>query len=273
MPPPLYRNFRIIRRARASGDALAPFFSRIGVTTAVTRFPGEVYYLPPELRGDPKARPHILLSTCREDAETATLAYCSTQATEARLGAPYVLVDPFATRYNGTGLSEASYVHPSRLVAFSADQLHAMRYAGRLIDEMPDIRARTAESLGLDTGSCIGARQAAGSLRGRLLELKDHELFDTPYVLVVAQPQYSIEERFLNVIPLYDREEFDATAEDLIVEGAPFLETVGWRAAVIAMPLVSAVFYPDHVDRKLDCAFSDAEMDQVDTELRTRFGY
>jgi hypothetical protein len=128
----------------------------------MTRYPGEVYYLPPEAAadGDPKHRPHVLLSTCNDSAETATLAYCSTQATDAAFGAAHVLVNPAASKYRLTGLREATYVYPSRLTICDVEDLGDL--AGRIIDEVPDIRLKLVQALGIGTGSCIGAGAAAG---------------------------------------------------------------------------------------------------------------
>lgn len=240
----------------------------------MTRYPGEVYYLPPEAAadGDPKHRPHVLLSTCNDSAEIATLAYCSTQATDAAFGAAHVLVNPAATKYRLTGLREATYVYPSRLTNCGLEDLGDL--SGRIIDEMPDIRLKLVQALGIGTGSCIGAGPAAASLRGSVVSLQAAvaEEIGTPYALVVTEPGYSLERRFLNVIPVYDGAEFDSAPSDIVVEDAGWVEDVGFTQAIIATSMVQSVFLPEQVESVMVCALDDDGMAAVDAGLREHLG-
>lgn len=111
--------------------------------------PGQVYFLPPEFREGPNKgdRPHLVLSLCEEGAEVATFAYGSTKATDAARGAAHVLIDPFATAYRSTGLSQPTYFYPSRLLTFAIEDLP--QPAERIVDELPLIRQKLWSALGM----------------------------------------------------------------------------------------------------------------------------
>jgi hypothetical protein len=114
--------------------------------------PGQVYYLPPELREGPGKgdRPHLVLSLCVPGAETSTFAYGSTRATDALRGAAHVLVDPHATPFGRTGLSRPTYFYPSRLLTFAVDDLPEP--SGRIIGELSAIRTQLRHALGIGQG-------------------------------------------------------------------------------------------------------------------------
>ncbi|MBV9108605.1 MAG: hypothetical protein JO306_04260 [Gemmatimonadetes bacterium] len=136
-----------------------------------------MWFLPREARdgGDTKGRRHVLLTESRDTDDLATLAYASTRNGEAALGAAFVKVDPERTPYGRaghTGFDRPTYVYPCRLVGSEADDLQRM--TGRLIDEMPEIRSRLIQALGIGTGSCDGAGPAANSWRGRVITLADN---------------------------------------------------------------------------------------------------
>jgi len=184
------------------------------------RYPGEVYFLPPDAAqgGDPKGRRHVLLTVCRDDADFCTFAYASTESTEAGYGAAYHLVDPFASRYRDTGFSEATYVYPSRLVNVGTEYIE--RLAGKLLDDMPLIREKLRQALGLGTGISAGDAIAAGSSRGTvaLLSAQVAGLLDARAAIVVTEPRYSRARRHQVVVPILDAEDFDAMPDDLVLE-------------------------------------------------------
>jgi hypothetical protein len=122
---------------------------------------GQVFYIPPETRERPGKghRPHLVVSLCTAESDTATFAYGSTRSTDAAHGAAHVLVDPFATGYRGTGLSQPTYFYPSRLVSFGLEDLPEP--SGRIIDELPAVRQQLRRALGLARASRRSAASAA----------------------------------------------------------------------------------------------------------------
>lgn len=134
---------------------------------------GEVFYLPPEPRepADKGARPHVVLGLPRPDIDTVTLAYASTRRNDAVFGAGHVLIDPFATRYRGTGLVRPTCVYPSRLVVWPLDEIRSRSPAGRIVDEMPEIRASLVRALGFGTGVTNEPNRTGTNRRGRVVEL------------------------------------------------------------------------------------------------------
>ncbi|HEU0016149.1 MAG TPA: hypothetical protein VFQ45_20895, partial [Longimicrobium sp.] len=174
------------------------------------RYPGEVWFLPPDAReqGDPKPRRHVLLNACDEgDAEAVgSFAFASTQSTEAGFGAAYLLVDPAATRYGRqgrTGFPRATYVYASRIVP--AEMADLQRMAGRLIDEMADLREKLRVALGLGTGTAVHGT-AAGSWRGRFVRFTGSLAAEVEcdLALVLTEPAYSNHQRYQVVVPLRD---------------------------------------------------------------------
>jgi len=113
------------------------------------RYPGEVWYLPPEERaeGDFKWRRHVLLTPCNEQGDLGTFAYATTAAVEVGFGGAGVLVDPYANAYSHTGFSTRTYVMPCRLIPVISEDMHRM--VGRIIDEMPAIRNELRRAIGL----------------------------------------------------------------------------------------------------------------------------
>src|SRR4051812_27536211 len=126
------------------------------------RYPGEVWFLPPEARvdGDFKWRRHVLMTTCEQQDDIGIFAYATTVAGEAGFGGASFLIDPSSNTYRHTGFSVPTYVMPCRLVPAASEDMQ--RLAGRIIDEMPAIRSKLRHALGLGMGT-RGAGAASGS--------------------------------------------------------------------------------------------------------------
>jgi hypothetical protein len=195
-----------------------------------SRYPGEVYFLPPEERddGDPETRRHVLLRPCNDSSEIATFAFASTSATEASFGAPHHIVVPGTGGYNGSGFTRPTYVYGSRLVAAAPNDL--LNQAGRLVDDMLPLRAAVKAGLGIGTGTARGAGPALGSLRGAVVELAPSVSAETDfrYGIIVSEPQYSMEKRYQNIVPVLDAGAFELGAEDweIAAANAPWLATL-----------------------------------------------
>jgi hypothetical protein len=231
--------------------------------------------LPPEALagGDPKARPHLLLTQCGE-SDVCTLAYCSTSAAEAAFGASHHVVNPFRTRYRGSGFNEATFVYLSRLIAIRAEDLG--KSVGRVIDDMVPVRDRLREALGLRTGTGAESGEAAGSQRGQVVTL-EAELareLDTPYAVVVTEPRYSLQERFQLVIPVYDAAEFEPLDDDVVIENEEWIRRLGITASsiLLAVSYLQSVFQPDHVVGLTGVLLDARTMNETDELLRIRFG-
>lgn len=244
-------------------------------------FPGEVWFLPPELRaqGDPKSRRHLLLTKCDDaDDATATFAFASTQPTDANFGAVHYLLDPAATNYGragNCGFVLPSYIYLSRLVAAHVSDMREMM--GRIIDEMGEIRSRLRLALGIGQGTAAASGPAAGSWRGCVVEMAQAYVVETGcrFAIVVTEPAYSHAQRFQTILPVYDGQEFDPEPrEDIFVGDAAWLDVIGYRpgGAIIAVQQVQSVFQPDEIVRWTGAVVEEATMAEVDQFLLSIFG-
>lgn len=237
--------------------------------------PGEVFYLPPEEdeplgKGD---RPHLLLSLCNSQTEVYTFAYGSTKATDALRGAEHVLVDPFSSRDESTGLNYPTYIYPSRLVSYAADELDAP--AGRIVGELPVIRASLARAIGIGMGATAEANAPGSNRRGRLVEIAPAlaEKLDARFAAVVTEPGYSRHGFQQTVIPLLDGG-CDVQSLDVVARHAAWCANLGdeYETAILATSLVSTLYLPKHILRFLDAVVPNSVMVQVDSALENHFG-
>lgn len=190
---------------------------------------GEVFYLPPEPRepADKGARPHVVLGLPRPDIDTVTLAYASTRRNDAVFGAEHVLIDPFATRYRGTGLVRPTCVYPSRLVVWPLDEIRSRSPAGRIVDEMPEIRASLVRALGFGTGVTNEPNRTGTNRRGRVVELLPDVAaeWEVNHAAILTEPDYSRHEYQQTVVPLLD-DSFEETSLDVTAADSSWLGTL-----------------------------------------------
>jgi hypothetical protein len=233
---------------------------------------GEVYLLPPEPDdGDPKYRLHVLLTDCDTDNAICTLAFCSTQATEAQFGASNHLVDPSQSRYGGTGFSEATYVYVSRLIARYAGDLTTMK--GRLVDDMALIRDELRAALGLQTGTALEGK-AKGSLRGQVVVLSEAYTDDigTEYAIILTSPRYARERSYQIVVPVYD-DSVEPEAHDVQAEGGEWLKSAGvpYDPVIIAVPFVQSVYQPTDIAQLTGVTVDTNTISEIEDALRYHF--
>ncbi|HVG44681.1 MAG TPA: hypothetical protein VM890_08120 [Longimicrobium sp.] len=239
------------------------------------RYPGEVWFLPPEARaeGDFKWRRHVLLTTCRERGDIGIFAYASTSAVEPGFGGANVLVDPYASTYRHTGFSAFTYVMPCRLVPATSEDMQRM--AGRLIDEMPAIRSELRRALGIGTGTCAASRTSA-SLRGCVVELRDGLATESGVRLgvIVTEAGYSLAGRYQLLIPLLDAAEYDSQADDVLAIGTKWARELfpPLEQAILAVRLVQTAFQPLEIARVLPIVVDDATIGEIDRALLRVFG-
>jgi hypothetical protein len=237
--------------------------------------PGEVFYLPPDPRepASKGARPHVLLSMSNAERELSTLAHGSTSGRDAAYGARHVLIDPRATPFRRMGLSQSTYVYTSRLVSTTPSELGSS--AGRIISEMPEIRMSLARALGLGTGVTSEGNVPGSNRRGRLIETTPEvvEDWDVRHALVLTDPDYSRRGYQQTVVPLLD-EGFELGDFDVQASDNGWLKTLKWRygAGILAVPMVSTLYLPDHIARYLDIVVPTEIMADVERALVAHFG-
>jgi len=238
------------------------------------RFPGEVWYLPPESReeGDRKGRRHLLLTACRDHADIGVLSYASTSAIEAAFGGGSFLLDPHAGAYRHTGFDRPTCITPCRLVsALSHDMV---RMTGRVIDQMPHIRRVLHHALGLGTGTADSGR-AFGSFRGRVAVLSDSlaREMDCRFAVIITEPGYSLAERYQLILPILSDEEYESEDGDVLVGHADWLDQVRLGAgAILPTRLIQSAFHPSDLARVLPVCVDEATIGRIDRALIELFG-
>lgn len=239
--------------------------------------PGQVYYLPPERREGPNKgdRPHLVLSLCPPDADVATFAYGSTKSTDAAHGAAHVLVDPFATRYRGTGLSQPTYFYPSRVLTFAIRDLPEP--SGRVIDELPAIRQQLRIALGLGQGVTAERNHRGANRRGRIAEYTPRmaEELGTTHCIVITEPDYSRASFQQTTIPILNEAEYDTRAGDVVVRrtGSGWLHVFeNAETLLLAVPMITSVYEPDSLARYSADVVSESTMREIEAALTMHFG-
>jgi hypothetical protein len=239
--------------------------------------PGQVYYLPPELREGPNKgdRPHLVLSLCNEDSEVATFAYGSSKATDAAHGAAHVLVDPFAPSFRGTGLTQPTYFYPSRLLTFAIAYLP--QPSGTIIDDLPAVRQQLRIALGLEKGVTIERNHRGANRRGRLAEYAPWiaKELGTSHCVVITEPRYSRASLQQTTIPILDAAEYEHRAGDVVLRraGAHWLSPFGEaEALILAVPMITSVYERDSLARYSEAVISESTMREVEIALALHFG-
>jgi hypothetical protein len=239
------------------------------------RFPGEVWFLPPDhLRGDDgKSRRQVLLTACEERGQHATLAYASSQQTEAAFGAAHVLLDPGATAYGrggGSGFTRPACVYPSRLVGVGSEEMQ--RFAGRIIDEFPFIRTALRHALGMGAGGQV----ANTGWRGCVVRFTSgvSKEIGCEHGLIVTEPVYAERERYQLVVPVLDLRRLEPAARDVVADGKPWIPLLFGTPAPIALAveMIQTVFHPTDVEHEIVAVVDQETLAEVEDRLRERFG-
>lgn len=238
------------------------------------RYPGEVWYLPPEARseGDPKGRRHVLLTACADTDDFGVFAYASTSAIEAAFGGASFLLDPYARAYHHTGFVRPTYITPCRLVTAPSEDM--VRMTGRIIDEMADIRRVLHHALGVGTGTAASG-SALGSFRGLVAELSEPlaREMDCRFALIVTEPGYSLARRYQLIVPLLDGRDYEQETGDVLVGGVSWLNAVqGMPEAIIPVKLIQSAFHPSDLARVLPVCVDQGTISEIDHALLQLFG-
>jgi hypothetical protein len=239
--------------------------------------PGQVYFLPPQYQEGPGKgnRPHVALSLSPPGSEVATFAYGSTRSTDAAHGAAHILVDPFATRYRRTGLSQPTYFYPSRLVTRPADDLPEP--SGRIIHELPAIRQQLGLALGLGRGVTTERSYRGSNRRGRIALYSSWlaEEMGATHCLVITEPDYSRTSFQQTTIPILNEAEYETRAGDVVLRrtGSDWLRAFSETdALILAVPMITSVYERDSIARYLGDVVSESTMRDIDAALVKHFG-
>jgi hypothetical protein len=241
--------------------------------------PGQVYFLPPEFREGPDKgdRPHLVLSLCDEESDVATFAYGSTKGTDAAHGAAHVLVDPFATPYRGTGLTQPTYFYPSRLLTFATEDLPEP--SGRIIDELPLIQQKLKTALGVGEGVTTERNYRGANRRGRMAEYAPPiaDVLGTSRCVVITEPGYSRTSLQQTTIPILDTAEYDVRPGDVVIhrDSSDGLAGVFGNAEslILAVPMITSVYERDSLASYSRHLISDGTMREVEVALALHFGF
>lgn len=239
--------------------------------------PGKIITLPPRVTilNDPKDdRPHVALTPCGGDAP-GTLAYGSTQPTEAASSAVYLRLQPQRTGINRNGLTHPTYFYPAILVRPESEHLKGVI---GFTKELPAIRTKMVEALGLGSGTCESRTALVRSCRGRVLRVQPQiaKSLDTPFVVVVTGHPYSAERNYLAVVPVYDADALDLTAlpDIAVVEGADWVPTLlgaGVRRAAFVVPFTHSIWHATHVASETRTVVRASDMREVEAKIRIHF--
>lgn len=236
------------------------------------RYAGEVYFLPPDARddGDEERRRHVLLRECAPADEVAIFAFASSSDLEAKFGAAHHVVVPGTDGYRGTGFRISTHVYASRIVPCSQQAL--TRRVGRLVDDMVFLRGALVAGLGIGTGTSLTVNApATGSPRGHVVRLSASVTEETEitYGIVVSDPVYAQERRYLTVVPVVNAEEFAHSDDEWEVSGEAWLTSVepSWPAANVCPRSLFSVFEPQEVERYVGAVVSDRTITEIDRAL------
>lgn len=178
----------------------------------MTANPGDVFELPADLvAGEDEnkgPRPHVVLTRPEPLGRMATLVYCSTQDTEARVKPPpaYMAVRNRSDVGRLAGFQSQNpitFLYPSRLVMAIEGDMPPERKIGIIPDLMTELRDEVLpRALGIGTGTTRVPGPALGSPRGAVAELTQHGQEDVGarYALIVSEPGYARTGNFWNII-------------------------------------------------------------------------
>lgn len=237
-------------------------------------YPGEVWFLPPELRegGDSKGRRHVLVTCCEDVNDVGIFAYASTRITEARFGAACLFVDS-TSRVATTGFTRPSYVYASRLVPTHSEDL--LRMTGRLIDEMPRLRRLLREALGFGSNRRESAANLRVNWRGKVVRLTEEavESIGCVYAIVVTEPGYSSHRRYQMIVPVFASDEFASAPGDLEIVGGEWVAAItsGSGGLLIATRYVQSVFHPLEIEGWTGAVVDDDTMGRIENALIEMF--
>lgn len=234
--------------------------------------PGVVFWLPPYsgLPGDTSenGHPHALVVRAPPGG-SGTLAYGSTQATEAGGGAERHSVNPRPSR-NPNGLSKLTHFYPGVLALREYAELP--KRAGYLGKDLEGLREKLRLALGIGEG-CTGQNgHTASSWRGRIVTLtaEAQGVLGTPVALIVTAPRYSKARSYQVVVPIYDGTGRAAQESVVMITEGEWLLRLGdsVTSALLVVPSTVSVWHKRHiVEDDVPMALDAPTMRHVDRSL------
>lgn len=184
-------------------------------------------------------------------------------------------MDPFATRYRRTGLSQPTYFYPSRLVSRPTDDLPEP--SGRIIDELSAIRQQLRLALGLGRGVTTERSYRGSNRRGRIALYSPWlaEEMEATHCVVITEPGYSRTSFQQTTIPILNEADYETRPGDLLLRrtGSDWLRSfTDADALIVAVPMITSVYERDSIARYLGDVVSEQTMRNVDAALVKHFG-
>jgi hypothetical protein len=248
---------------------------------------GHVFILPHDRvpSSDAKDRGYVLLNRCAPP-ELGTLAYRSSKSTERdQFGAPAASLAAVPSvlsvgrrRHGDRGSARDSLLYPTRLVSWPSDDL--VRSSQTVVTLLRSIRQTTSIALGMGTGTHVSAGLGH---RGKLLRLSHggSEVLPFRWGVILTEPQYSVEQRWQVLVPIFRRVHTPLPSDVRIGDQADgerpapkWLSAINpeWGGAVLSCGLICSVSHlDDYVDR-IDVATVDQDtLAALEAELAIRF--
>jgi hypothetical protein len=172
--------------------------------------------------------------------------------------------------FKATGLSESTYLYPSRLICALADDI-AQGPAGRVIDEFPALRdTELPNAVGIGWGTAAERGPAFGSVRGMIARFSATyaEDLSTPYGVIVTYPPYSKKGMVQNFIPIYDAVQYPLRLPHCVELHGPWAAQMpDIQQPVFMIPFVQSAYQRDDIQGFLPVALDGAAMTRIDEEL------
>lgn len=162
-----------------------------------------IYRLPPGVTSldDPGWHYHVLMRECDRGA-IATLAWGSSQNTQANAGAAHHIVKPHGVGIRANHLKLDTYFYGGILVLCPEPEL--TKRTGTAIDHLTALRRCLHQSLGIGTG--VGnASGVKGSRRGQIVATQPSPFIqEMPFTraVVLTQHKYSAEGQYQIIVPI-----------------------------------------------------------------------
>src|SRR5262249_26949703 len=96
----------------------------------------------------------------------------------------------------------------------------------------------------------------------------------TRYAIVVANPTYARRQRYLNMIPLFDADEYEAASVDVVCDSRPWAAGLALPESILVCVSAICSCYgldPNHLDAVLGRVIDDETMQSIDDALVRHF--
>lgn len=147
--------------------------------------------------------------------------------------------------------------------------------AGRLVDELAELRVLLRKALGISAGTSVTSTTARSSWRGRIVRFSEalSREMDCSHGLVITEPGYSSQQRYQLVVPVLDLREFDSTGMDVVVEEKEWLPLVfgGAQEVAFAVEMIQTVFHPTEIEAHATTVVDGDTVSRIEARLLEMF--